>query len=312
MGPLHGPIINRTYRLKALKKKTLLWLMKMNERILKAIDLVKTIIPFTLPVKLVVGYFITALGSASVIGFLSEFATYTYAVENGFRLPVEGIPYLKPTISFISLMIIFTSTIVFFLAYTFVRITAFILNSPERLIKAPIELILRIFKKNKVTNIDVGLSLNDVSAYKAVLLSSLASLLATGMLYYAFEIPEHSHYRLHWWTYCMFYVCTLSTYMSAFNKSYVKYIASSIAALSVITIIALMFNPYIYSRFLFLTGFGGGIPTTIYINNTSDKTISGELLIKSNEIYFLRSTDGSIVEYPTKNVIKVITKINQR
>lgn len=278
----------------------------MNRYIVQAIDIAKKIAPFTLPTKLIIGYFITALGSASIIGFLSEFATYAYAVDNGFRLPVEGIPYLKPTISFISLMIIFTSTIAFFGAYIFVKTTAFIFSSPEYLFKIPFRIIQRILKKDETIIINVRLSLNDTSASKAAILSSIASLLATGMFYYMFEINKDSIHTLHWWVYCLFFVCTFSTYLSAFNKSYVKYIASSIAALSVVTIIILMFNPLIYSKFLFATGFGGGRPTTIYTNNESDKTISGELLIKSNEIYFLKSTDNSIIEYPTKNVVKVI------
>lgn len=271
----------------------------------RIIEIIKKIAPFTFPMKLVIGYLITALGSASVIGFLSEFATYTYAVDNGFRLPVEGIPYLKPTISFISLIIIFTSTFAFALAYIFVRTSAFILNSPEYIIKIPINIAKRILKHDSDIKLNIQETLNDVGATKALIITMIASSLATGMLYYLFKGTNISN---HWWLYCLFFIAIFSTYLSAFNKLYVKYIASIISVLSVIAVIALMFNPSVYSKFLFATGFGGEIPTTLYTDSEAEKTISGNLLIKSNETYFLKNIDNSIIEYPTKNVIKVVYK----
>lgn len=271
----------------------------------RLIDIIKKAVPFTFPMKLVIGYLITALGSASVIGFLSEFATYTYAVDNGFRLPVEGIPYLKPTISFISLIIIFTSTFAFAVAYIFVRTSAFILNSPEYIIKIPINIIKKVLKRDSNIRLNIQETLNDVGATKALIITMIASSLATMMLYYLFRATNTIN---HWWIYCIFFMAIFSTYLSAFNKLYVKYIASTISALSVIVVIALMFNPSVYSKFLFSTGFGGAIPTTLYTDSESEKTISGNLLIKSNETYFLKNIDNSIIEYPTKNVIKVVYK----
>src|SRR5690606_10988102 len=61
--------------------------------------------------------FLGALGGSSYIGFISEFASYYYAWDVGFRIPAEGIPYLKLTVSAFSFIAISLGVIVFSLVY---------------------------------------------------------------------------------------------------------------------------------------------------------------------------------------------------
>ncbi|MEZ8196849.1 hypothetical protein [Vibrio cortegadensis] len=61
--------------------------------------------------------FLGALGGSSYIGFISEFASYYYAWDLGFRIPAEGMTYLKLTVSALSFIAISLGVLVFSLVY---------------------------------------------------------------------------------------------------------------------------------------------------------------------------------------------------
>ena len=63
--------------------------------------------------KLLISSSIGILAGASFIGFISEYATYYYAISYGVRLPVEGVPYLSITITLISILILVSSITTF-------------------------------------------------------------------------------------------------------------------------------------------------------------------------------------------------------
>ena len=70
--------------------------------------------------SMLVRVFLGALGSATVIGILSEFATYSYAYKYGLRLPLEGFSYLSLTISTFSfLMFMLSFGIILFISTFF-------------------------------------------------------------------------------------------------------------------------------------------------------------------------------------------------
>ncbi|MFJ1256626.1 hypothetical protein [Cupriavidus sp. CuC1] len=50
---------------------------------------------------------------ASVLGVVSEYATYNYVIHYGFRPSFEGVPYLKATVTLISFFILFIGALVF-------------------------------------------------------------------------------------------------------------------------------------------------------------------------------------------------------
>ncbi len=59
------------------------------------IETVKTASRFSIPIKIILAGIVSALGGSGYIGFLSEYATYFYALSNGFRIPAEGVTILK-------------------------------------------------------------------------------------------------------------------------------------------------------------------------------------------------------------------------
>ncbi|WP_404765070.1 hypothetical protein [Vibrio alginolyticus] len=84
-------------------------------------DKIKNIIASLFRVNFVLRFailtFLGALGGSSYIGFISEFASYHYAWDLGFRIPAEGMTYLKLTVSALSFVAISLGVLVFSLVY---------------------------------------------------------------------------------------------------------------------------------------------------------------------------------------------------
>lgn len=56
-----------------------------------------------LPIRLLIGAAISGLGGSGLVGFLSEYAAYSFAVSYGIRPPLEGIPYLRVAVTTMTL-----------------------------------------------------------------------------------------------------------------------------------------------------------------------------------------------------------------
>ena len=75
--------------------------------------IIKWFAELSLPLKLVVGSVVGAIAGPGWIAFLSEYATYMYAISLGVRPPVEGIPYLSATAALASLVLAIVASIIF-------------------------------------------------------------------------------------------------------------------------------------------------------------------------------------------------------
>lgn len=69
----------------------------------------------SLPLKLIVGSIVGAVAGPGLVGVMSEYASYAYALEIGVRPPLEGIPYLSATAALASLVIAVLAAFVFIL-----------------------------------------------------------------------------------------------------------------------------------------------------------------------------------------------------
>jgi hypothetical protein len=70
-----------------------------------------------LPIRLALSGVVGAISGSGLLGFLSEYATYSYAIRYGLRVPVEGAPYLGSAVSAISLSMALTAVIFFLVLY---------------------------------------------------------------------------------------------------------------------------------------------------------------------------------------------------
>lgn len=268
---------------------------------------IKDIMPYSLPIKVALGFILTTLGSASVLGLLSEFAVYKYALANGFRVPVEGIAYLKPTVTFVSLIILLVSLACFTATYFFAKVSVALFLTPE--------IVIRKLFKSKV----VGVGKLRSASTKRVLLSSLGmsivatvtmSLLVNSNINIPYSLEElmRNNFGIELldtaYKKVTLFIISFVIYFSTFRPKYIKHIAFGVAGSSVVFILMIMFNGKLYSEFLNLTGFGGERNITLFTKENS-YGVDGKLLIKSNDYYILTLESGNVVEFPISKVDRV-------
>ena len=283
-----------------------------NEKFKLMFEKIKQVLPYSLPIKVAIGFLLTTLGSASVLGLLSEFAVYNYALVKGFRVPVEGIAYLKPTVTLISLIILAVSLMCFSATYFFAKLTVNIMLSPEAIYS-------RITKKSLKLDSMFGFSkMQNSSLIKVTLVSLVMSFLASYLIALVYEYSIHIPFSLRYLienqfdislldeTYkkIILFILVFFIYFSTFKPRLIKHVAASIAALSVVLILMVMFNGRLYSEFLNITGFGGERHISLFTKDNSSG-IDGKLLIKSNDYYIILLKDNNVIEFPISKVERV-------
>ena len=92
------------------------WLQALTAWVLAAIG--GAIGPRTaLVMRVAIGLIITLVAGPGLVGFLSEYATYRYAIAQGIRVPAEGVEYLRASVFLIALTIGLAVTSVYVIAW---------------------------------------------------------------------------------------------------------------------------------------------------------------------------------------------------
>lgn len=279
---------------------------------IKVTDDIKGVISYTLPIKLVLGLFVTAVGSASVLGLLSEFAVYNYALVKGFRVPVEGIPYLRPTVTLISLCLFVFAAFGFLLVYYFAKSTAMFISAPEQVVKFLVQKLK--ISENRVSDLSLTESMRNISNRKALLVSTILALgvvvIITLIVHYTsmsgnsiYAVKGLVEFNFNWQI--ATFLAAFITYFSVFRPKYIKHMAIVSSLLSAILLICFLFNGNLYSSFLNVIGFGGERDITI-ISKDKEETLSGKLLIQSNDYYIVLISNSDVVEFPLSKVDRVL------
>lgn len=273
----------------------------------------RTAFSYSLPAKLVLGFVFTAFGSAGVLGLLSEFAVYSYALDEGVRLPVEGIPYIRPTVTFVSLVMLFAAACGFVVVYLFAKLSSKYLFAIEDFIRwGAAKLKLSENTKNMLRLND---RMRESGRWKAFLISFFSSLAIVFIL--SWFVPEFieknssvtpsvrfSDLLNGFYPKLVLFVLVFIVYWSAFRPGIIKYVAGVSAIAILAFIIGVMFYPPFYSKFLYATGFGGGRDVIVFPSSRED-AISGRLIIKSNEFYMIMLNDHKILEFPVNKTEKI-------
>lgn len=272
---------------------------------------IKRLLSYSLPVKIILGFLLTALGGASFLGLLSEFAVYNYALVNGFRVPVEGIEYLKPTMTLVSLIILVVALFGFVITYLFAKVTAGLMLTPEFLLNKFSN------KKMMLGNFSTLGNMRDASWMKVGLFSLFMSFLAGEFLLFVYEYSSLFSLSLSYllkktgielfderYQTALVYVACFIIYFSTFKPTLIKYVAGLAATISVIAILMVMFNATLYSEFLNKTGFGGERGIVLFTKN-EQSGINGKLLIRSKEYYILLLEGKDVAEYPISKVERI-------
>lgn len=239
--------------------------------------------------------FIGAIGGSSIVGFFNRYALYWHALQQGFRVPVEGVEYLDLAISLLSFAFIFTSVVGSVLIYYIMDkvgdIVANILVNSKNvkgrtlakritvLIQGLAPLLAIIVKMTQDEYLTILFNPNGstLSTWKAMALSmvSFISLLGIG-------------------------------YVLQNKESRKKTLTLVVVVIALLSITFSLFNQTVYSYFLYQIGFGGNRKVSIeYRTADNTKAIQhGYLLIKTAASVTVRQ-DGDLHEIPNERISKL-------
>ncbi|WP_337020816.1 hypothetical protein [Pantoea anthophila] len=262
-------------------------------------------IPLSIPVKLILGGFLGALGGSGYIGFLSEYATYYYAWDNSFRIPAEGSPYLKIAITSITFLIIVASSFVFVGFYAMVKMIVYF----NKMIVPPQNLILQrpgVNKSVKIAIIALNTPIKEEYLKRLLIWVTIVLFLALMTIGIIAKTQSASPDSL---TYPA--LITLSSIATALYIlplvaiSYKKTLIPISISMSFIFIVAsplFLFNQSAYSTILRVIGYGGGVRVVI---NNQNKPEYSSLLLRTTDSIFIRQENQNAIEIPLSEVKEI-------
>ncbi|RMM41901.1 hypothetical protein ALQ77_03195 [Pseudomonas corrugata] len=265
---------------------------------------------WSLPIKLIIGALLGALGGSSILGLLSEYATYFYAISYGVRPPIEGIPYLKASVTLINLAFLISGSLIYCLTILAFKIFAKLNNWTSYLVKwrpnSRIPRLLMTFNPD----------LSEYFKNKPWWLGWAAAIATGTIIYSIFFIiaypqnltkirPDILNIAI-----ISYSIFAAFAFITLIRPSTIKWIALITTAIYFSAWVVFLFNPNYYSNLLRLVGYGGGIPVTIeLIDSTSSKNNLDKklyLIIRSTEAFILlNDSTNQFIEIP-KNQIKMI------
>jgi hypothetical protein len=277
-------------------------------------SIISKFLSLSLPWRLSLSILMMFLAGPALIGFLSEYATYWYAINHNVRPPVEGIPYLSATVTFGSLLLALLVSITFALTRLIIGyFVGSVVTSFEGYAKLP-SLVVNFFKKfftfntNSIDKVfeQIGNTPNEIrgiTAKSIVVFAALGGGIIFGLAYWQ-SSGQGNEQALKYSVFISgYFVIILLTLW----RKFIMQVVAFIAAISFyIFSISLLFNQQYYSQFLNLTGFGGGQP--IAIQTKSEATpVNMKLILRSKDWFIGHSTEtGESIEIP-KSVVKNIT-----
>ncbi|WP_293773000.1 hypothetical protein [uncultured Pantoea sp.] len=269
------------------------------------IEKIFNFIPLSIPVKLILGGLIGAIGGSGYIGFLSEYATYYYAWDNSFRIPAEGSPYLKIAITSITFLIILASSFLFAGFYAMVKMTVYF----NKMIAIPQNLILQRRGVNKSVKIAILVFNTPIKKeYLKRFLIWIAIILFLALMTIGITAktqsasPDSLTYPA---------IAVLSSIATALYIlplvaiSYKKTLIPISISMSLFFIVAsplFLFNQNAYSTILRVIGYGGGVKVVI---NNQRKPEYSSLLLRTTDSIFIRQENQNPIEIPLSEVKEI-------
>ncbi|MDO8033597.1 hypothetical protein O3297_09230 [Janthinobacterium sp. SUN128] len=271
------------------------------------------LVPYSLSIKFLLSAVLGILGSAGLLGFLSDYATYFYAYDMGIRPPLEGVPYLKATVTFASLFLLLSGAILFSLVVasfkliyiSFISIDKYALNINKLLLPAPAALIL-----HGMSSIEMIHRLPRNAKFILILVTTITVAVAfilstlTGESFK--EFPPYTKNQV---VAALSIITVLSTTMIAFPSS-TWWISISITVVYFLFCISILFNPDQYAHFLRVAGYGGGIPVELQSNEDYlQRKISSEpisLILRTNDTFIIfNQKEKKFIEIPREKIISI-------
>ena len=273
---------------------------------------VNRLLPWSLRVKLVLGAVLGPLGAAGLLAYLSEYATYSYAIYIGIRPPLEGIPYLSATVAFGSLFLLLSGALVFALAFFLLR---GIIGYIHTVLRISSRISSRIFSHGQYRLRSEDEVLSDLRSAPLVVVVGVSAVVGTtfgGSVYVVNLVTAEMSAVVVAVAAVSVGVFSFVSSISVLRPRLIWWFGGLFTALYFSTSITLLFVPGQYSAFLRLVGYGGGLPVVIELLNepsTTSETSAGRfyLMLRTTEAFILFDSDqNSFVEIP-RNQLRRLT-----
>lgn len=253
------------------------------------IDFFKGFFVWSLPLKLVVSAFLGVF-SAGVLGWLSEYATYSYSVYYGVRPAVEGVPYLAASVALGSFLILMLTAIAFGLSYLFIRILF-----PD--------FWLKVFFRNDGREV-----LKHVPFFetKSNFLAILGALFLVGVIWTSMFVTAYFKNSLHdfkenWIVISVLFIFSFFSTLASLRPHWLPRIAMGVALLNMVFWCVIMFSPQVYAKYLRIVGHGGGYPAVLELDDGGKLDIY--LFLRTSHSYLVLSADAKkVIEIPKLRV----------
>ena len=237
----------------------------------------------------VIVLFIGSLSISTYIAFLTEYSTYYYAWQFGVRLPVEGMPYLKTTVTLTSFLMIVSCISIFILIFKLWNLNVAAWHSFGN--NNNFHGMISILVKNGVQK----------SGWVIFFLASIFSSIFWGgllglIVFYTFGEEAYPK-QIAVITGLLVLIHNISLW-----RPKLLIVFSLITSLIVFLAVPVMlFNTEIHSALLYQFGYGGKLPVIIKLPNNSN-TSQVNLFLRTNSSLFIYSSNNSIIEYPIMQI----------
>ena len=275
-------------------------------------QLFKKFLLLSFPLKFLIGSIFGIIAGPGLLSFLSEYATYIYAISHNIRPPLEGIPYLSASVALISLVLSIIAISIFLLTKLILAKT---LNGLLSTIKDVISMIDMIKlekntlmkdsleKSNTILHQTVNTFQNLKWKYSLIItifLSSMFTLLVYGILkfntFFTHEpMPDITVLKF---TFLYVFVVLLSLWKPIINWIISISVAISFYFLS----FNFLFDTHNYSQYLKVIKYGGEINIELDYKDTRKKENVILILRTRDYLFIKKGTKSDSIEVPLNNI----------
>lgn len=230
---------------------------------------------FTWVYKRLLPAILGALVGSNLVGFASEYATYSYALSIGMRPPVEGIPYLQSIVTIGTLFLSIATMVLFVILLV---------------------LLMAITKFNELfENKKINVFVRELFGFVAYFIGYFI-LITVLAIFLPIQIIQE--------TFWLYLIIALSYLMRWVPKGAHVILAVFGAFLFYSLIIISMFTSSNYEKFLHLTGFGGGV--FLYLITVDEPNIEKvcKLEIRTTDYFICSNMYGKIYKEIPLNLVQ--------
>jgi hypothetical protein len=280
------------------------------QAMLSTVEKWKTLIPWSLSLKLVLSSLAGVLGGAGLLGYLSEYATYSYAIHFGIRPPLEGIPYLRAAVAFGSLFLLLSAALIFAATTFILRSFAWYLGVIPRIALIPVRVLGGITHE---TERHFGDSLHRLRArplWQLMIVSLVMALIIVVLMIFTFEHGSPKNAVSDSPALLLFFALfAFAANLAAFRPRLIWSITVVAVVGYLLVCVYFLFTPVKYSEFLRVLGYGGGLTISVELRQSGHPALNENLhlMLRTNDALILYDhPNNRFLEIPNDQVHRII------